>query len=140
MSKGGARRGVVEAVDMEQLHELFKDLVNKHGADAFKLGPYDRMKSAQACSAAGLHCNAECIQKLLGCSTGEIPGGQLKQAIQKHGRTHNKSNYKDDLWAGQLNSQFICLLSHWRRVKGNKQKLGQCLKQTTGPQGQASWN
>ena len=31
-------------------------------------------------------------------------------------------------------SQFICLLSHWRRLKGNKQKLEQCFKQATGAQ------
>ena len=65
MSKGGARRGVVEAVDMDQLSEIFHDLVNKHGADAFKLGPYDRMKSTQACSAEGLHCNAEISKRLV---------------------------------------------------------------------------
>ena len=78
--------------------------------------------------------NAELIKRLVSCSTGEIPGGQLKQAILKYGPSHNKSNYKDDLWAGQLASQFICPLSHWRRAKGNKQKLEQCLKQATGAQ------
>ena len=134
MSKGGARRSLVEAVDMDQLHAIFEEFVCKQGADAFNLGPYDNRKSAQACSAEGLHVNAEWIKRLVSCSTGEIAGGQLKQAILKYGPSHNKSNYKDDLWAGQLASQFICLLSHWRRVKGNKQKLEQCLKQATGAQ------
>lgn len=48
-----------------KLLTCFHDLVNKHGADAFKLGPYDRMKSTQACSAEGLHCNAEIIKRLV---------------------------------------------------------------------------
>ena len=134
MSKGGARRAAIEAVDMDQLHQIFQGFVDKGGADAFHLGPYDDRKSAQACSAEGLHLNAEYIKRLVGCSTGEIPGGQLKQAIQKYAPSHNKSNFKDDLWAGQKASQFICLLSHWRRLKGNKQKLEQCLKQATGAQ------
>lgn len=48
MSKCGARRALVEAVDVDQLHEIFREFVDKQGADAFKLGPYADRKSAQA--------------------------------------------------------------------------------------------
>ena len=65
---------------------------------------------------------------------GHQHAGQLKQAIAKWGQSHNKTELKDDLWAGQMASQFICLLSHWRRLRQDAEKIKQCLRRANGAQ------
>ena len=60
--------------------------------------------------------------------------GQLKQCIQKYGHSHNTSDWKDDLWAGKIASQMVCILSHVRRLGREPDKLRQCLQGATGAQ------
>ena len=68
MSKGGPRRALVAAVDMDQLHKCFEDAVDRLGAKAFDLGTYQKRSIAQACSAEGLHQNAEYVRRLVAIS------------------------------------------------------------------------
>ena len=85
-------------------------------------------------SAAGLHQNAAWVKDFFNISKGEILAGQLKQCIQKYGHSHNTSDWKDDLWAGKIASQMVCILSHVRRLGREPDKLRQCLQGATGAQ------
>ena len=136
-SKGGARRSLVPPVDLDALRKIFETAVATQGADAFKLGDYQEKSVSTAVSSAGLHHNAKYVKEFYKISEGEIPSGQLKQCILKYGYTHNDSEWKDDLWAGKLASQFVCLLSHVRRLKRDSSKLRQCLQGATGAERQS---
>ena len=136
-SKGGARRSLVPPVDLDALRQIFETAVATKGTDAFKLGDYQVKKVSTAVSSAGLHQNAWYVKELYKISQGAILSGQLKQCILKYGYTHNDSEWKDDLWAGKLASQFVCLLSHVRRLKRDSSKLRQCLQGATGAERQS---
>ena len=134
MSKGGARRFSVPPVDMDALQGIIDRAVESKGAAAFLLGEYDTKKVTTAVSAAGLHQNAAWVKDFFNISKGEILAGQLKQCIQKYGHSHNTSDWKDDLWAGKIASQMVCILSHVRRLGREPDKLRQCLQGATGAQ------
>ncbi|CAK9111402.1 unnamed protein product [Durusdinium trenchii] len=134
MSKGGARRFSVPPVDMDALQGIIDRAVESKGAAAFLLGEYDAKKVTTAVSAAGLHQNAAWVKDFFNISKGEILAGQLKQCIQKYGHSHNTSDWKDDLWAGKIASQMVCILSHVRRLGREPDKLRQCLQGATGAQ------
>ena len=123
---------MVEPVDAKALQQVFQKAVEHFGADAFDLGAYDKMKVPQACNAQGLHANAWYLEQLLPICSGEILCQQLKQAVARHASTHNRSSYKDDLWCSQQATKFTCLLSHWRRLRREPDKLRQCLQTATG--------
>lgn len=135
--KGGARRSLVPPVSSQDLQNIFDTAIEKLGASAFDLGPYNSLKSTQACSAAGLEKNAHYLKEFGKISKGEIQTGQLKEALLRYGKSHNKSEWKDDLWAGKLASQFVCLMAHCRRLGREPEKLRQCFKQATGTERQA---
>ena len=128
---------MVPPVDLDALRKIFETAVATQGADAFKLGDYQEKSVSTAVSSAGLHHNAKYVKEFYKISEGEIPSGQLKQCILKYGYTHNDSEWKDDLWAGKLASQFVCLLSHVRRLKRDSSKLRQCLQGATGAERQS---
>ncbi|CAK9070467.1 unnamed protein product [Durusdinium trenchii] len=132
MSKGGARRFSVPPVDMDALQGIIDRAVESKGAAAFLLGEYDTKKVTTAVSAAGLHQNAAWVKDFFNISKGEILAGQLKQCIQKYGHSHNTSDWKDDLWAGKIASQMVCILSHVRRLGREPDKLRQCLQGQSG--------
>ena len=134
MSKGGARRFSVPPVDMDALQGIIDRAVESKGAAAFLLGENDTKKVTTAVSAAGLHQNAAWVKDFFNISKGEILAGQLKQCIQKYGHSHNTSDWKDDLWAGKIASQMVCILSHVRRLGREPDKLRQCLQGATGAQ------
>ena len=134
MSKGGARRFSVPPVDMDALQGIIDRAVESKGAAAFLLGEYDTKKVTTAVSAAGLHQNAAWVKDFFNISKGEILAGQLKQCILKYGHSHNTSDWKDDLWAGKIASQMVCILSHVRRLGREPDKLRQCLQGATGAQ------
>ena len=134
MSKGGARRFSVPPVDMDALQGIIDRAVESKGAAAYLLGEYDTKKVTTAVSAAGLHQNAAWVKDFFNISKGEILAGQLKQCIQKYGHSHNTSDWKDDLWAGKIASQMVCILSHVRRLGREPDKLRQCLQGATGAQ------
>ena len=121
-------------VDMDALQGIIDRAVESKGAAAFLLGEYDTKKVTTAVSAAGLHQNAAWVKDFFNISKGEILAGQLKQCIQKYGHSHNTSDWKDDLWAGKIASQMVCILSHVRRLGREPDKLRQCLQGATGAQ------
>ena len=121
-------------VDMDALQGIIDRAVGSKGAAAFLLGEYDTKKVTTAVSAAGLHQNAAWVKDFFNISKGEILAGQLKQCIQKYGHSHNTSDWKDDLWAGKIASQMVCILSHVRRLGREPDKLRQCLQGATGAQ------
>eukprot|EP00435_Cladocopium_sp_Y103_P011380 s1388_g3.t1 len=135
-NKGGPRRSSVALIPLESLQKVIDRAVEKNGSMAFKMGDYDQKKVSTAVSAAGIHDNAEYIREFYKISSGEILAGQLKQCILKYGHSHNDSEWKNDLWAGRIASQMVCLLSHMRRLKREEAKLRQCLLQATGAQRQ----
>eukprot|EP00435_Cladocopium_sp_Y103_P026638 s1868_g6.t1 len=127
-TKGGARRCSVEPVDIDALQGIFDRAVSARVTT--------RKKATTAVSAAGLHRNAEYVREICKISSGEIVAGQLKQCIVKYAYSHNTSEWKDDLWAGKIASQLVCLLSHVRRLRREPDKLRQCLQGATGVQRQ----
>ena len=135
-NKGGARRSSVPHVSLEALQSVIDKAVERKGRDAFMMGEYDQKKVSTAVSAKGIHQNVEYIREFYKISSGEILAGQLKQCILKYGHSHNDSEWKDDLWAGRIASQMVCLLSHVRRLKREEAKLRQCLLQATGSERQ----
>ncbi|CAL1137661.1 unnamed protein product, partial [Cladocopium goreaui] len=126
-SKGGARRSTVAPVDIDALQSIIDKAVDAKGLCAFKLGDYDKKKVTTAVSA----------KEFYKISSGEILAGQLKQCILKHAQSHNTSEWKDDLWAGKIASQLVCLLSHVRRLRRDAGKRRQCMQGATGEQRQA---
>lgn len=84
-----------------------------------------------------MHFNVEYVKEFYKISSGEILAGQLKQCILKHAQSHNTSEWKDDLWAGKIASQLVCLLSHVRRLRRDAAKRRQCMQGATGEQRQA---
>lgn len=88
-------------------------------------------------SAKGAHFNVEYVKEFYKISNGEILAGQLKQCILQHAQSHNTSEWKDDLWAGKIASQLVCLLSHVRRLRRDPAKRRQCMQGATGEQRQA---
>lgn len=118
-------------VELEGLQLIFDEAVSKQGQNAFHLGAYDSLKVTQACNAGGLDTCAWFVKKFFEISDGEILAGQIKQCLLKHARTHNLSSWNDNLWSGKLASQFVCLLSHVRRLQREPDKLRQCLAGAT---------
>ena len=94
-------------------------------------------KVTTAVSAKGVHFNVEYVKEFYKISSGEILAGQLKQCILKHAQSHNTSEWKDDLGAGKIASQLVCLLSHVRRLRRDPAKRRQCMQGATGEQRQA---
>ena len=135
-NKGGARRSSVPHVSLEALQSVIDKAVERKGRDAFMMGEYDQKKVSTAVSAKGIHQNVGYIREFYKVSSGEILAGQLKQCTLKYGHSHNDSERKDDLWAGRIASQMVCLLSHVRRLKREEAKLRQCLLQATGSERQ----
>eukprot|EP00435_Cladocopium_sp_Y103_P048598 s700_g14.t1 len=101
-SKGGPRRSSVAPVDIDALQSITDKAVDAKGLCAFKLGDYDTKKIATAVSAKGAHFNVEYVEEIYKISNGEILAGQLKQCILKSAQSHNTSDWKDDLWAGEI--------------------------------------
>ena len=82
---------MVPPVSSQELQNIFDTAIEKLGASAFDLGPYNSLKSTQACSAAGLEKNAYYLKEFGKISKGEIQTGQLKEALLRYGKSHNKS-------------------------------------------------
>jgi len=136
-SKGGARRSTVAPVDIDALYSIVDKAVDAKGLCAFKLGDCDKKRVTTAVSAKGAHFNVEYVKEFYKISSGEILAGQLKQCILQHAQSHNTSEWKDDLWAGKIASQLVCLLSHVRRLRRDPAKRRQCMQGATGEQRQA---
>lgn len=94
-------------------------------------------KSHHSSECQSVHFNVEYVKEFYKISSGEILAGQLKQCILKHAQSHNTSEWKDDLWAGKIASQLVCLLSHVRRLRRDPAKRRQCMQGATGEQRQA---
>ena len=122
MSKGGPRRALVAAVDsdMDQLNKCSEDAVDSWGANAFNRGAQCRSLAPECwvCEKTCGHQQWWITIEASHCKVGAIPQQDLK----------------DDLWAGQTASQFICILSNWRRLRRDADKLKQCLRSSTGAQ------
>ena len=86
--KGGARRAMVEPVDIDALQGIFDRAVASKGAGAFKLGEYANKKATTAVSASGLEHNIDLVRELCEISNGQILAGQLKQCLSKYANTH----------------------------------------------------
>lgn len=124
-------------VDIDALQSIIDKAVDAKGLGAFKLEDYAKRKVTQAVSAKGVHFNLEYVKDFYKISDGEILAGQLKQCILKYAHSHNTSEWKDDLWAGKIASQLVCLLSHVRRLRRDPAKRRQCMQAATGEQRKA---
>ena len=126
MSKGGAIRKKIAAVDQESLNSVFDEAAKKFGQKAFDLGSYNEMKPTQAVNGDGLVHNSWWLRRLVLLGDELLPL-QIKQAIIGHATKHNKKSLKDPAWASEMAGQFVCLLHHWRRLKRDPNRKRQCM-------------
>ena len=63
------------------------------------------------------------------------PAGQIQHLEMKHQfivrASHNKSQLKNDLWAGMRTDKVTVILCHWRRICREPERLRQCIKSCT---------
>ena len=128
----GATRQKIKDADQDEMNEIF----SQHTESWTNLGEYETLgrNSLPCCTSLGERFDF--LNKLLHVVlNGEVMPNQAKRAIIKvlcKQPQLNKSNYKNDLYAGYRTSRIVVMLYHIRTVTRYDNKFEEAAKACTG--------
>ena len=129
MSKGGARRKVVDEICHEHLADTLKTWARNSGAAAFKFGAYDHAKRTGGTLGPELAAIEPFVIALMDVSRklefkySDLKGAMLKIFVDIPDCRKPWPQIQDDRLAGDIAKRIMTLCTHTRRFKGKNGEL-----------------